>query len=79
LLKAVSHAVNTAAFSSRSAAGASVRCCAADICGKRGIMIKPFFDDAAQDDHSTKLYGHVTHTQFKQCLSVKVRSSGSCV
>jgi hypothetical protein len=35
-------------------------------------MIKPFFDDAAQDDHSTKLYGHVTHTQFKQCLSVKV-------
>uniref|UniRef100_A0A383W0A7 Uncharacterized protein n=2 Tax=Tetradesmus obliquus TaxID=3088 RepID=A0A383W0A7_TETOB len=44
----------------------------ADICGKRGIMIKPFFDDAAQDDHSTKLYGHVTHTQFKQCLSVKV-------
>jgi hypothetical protein len=49
----------------------------ADICGKRGIMIKPFFDDAAQDDHSTKLYGHVTHTQFKQCLSVKVRSSGN--
>lgn len=35
-------------------------------------MIKSFFDDAAMDDHSAKLYGHVTHTQFKQCLSVKV-------
>jgi hypothetical protein len=23
-----------------------------DVCGKRGVMIKPFFDDAAQDDHS---------------------------
>eukprot|EP00775_Hariotina_reticulata_P008738 gene8738-8918_t len=44
----------------------------ADICGKRGVQIKPFFDDAARDDHSTKLYGHVTHTQFKQCLGVKV-------
>jgi hypothetical protein len=28
--------------------------------------------DAANDDHSAKLYGHVTHVQFKQCLSVKV-------
>lgn len=23
-----------------------------EICGKRGVMIKPFFDDAATDDHS---------------------------
>ncbi len=89
-----------------------------DVCGKRGILLKPFFDDAAQvggggggawgrcvgggacvgwfvitqhlssrttlptktrpcdvrtqDDHSAKLYGHVTASQFKQCLNVKV-------
>eukprot|EP00877_Chromochloris_zofingiensis_P005200 jgi/Chrzof1/14681/Cz09g11260.t1 len=43
-----------------------------EICGKRGVLIKPFFDDAAQDDHSAKLYGHVTIPQFKQCLNVKV-------
>lgn len=42
------------------------------ICSRRGVLLKPFFDDAAQDDHSAKLYGHVTHTQFKQCLNVKV-------
>jgi hypothetical protein len=24
----------------------------AEICGKRGVMIKPFFDDAAQDEKS---------------------------
>lgn len=35
--------------------------------------MKPFFDDAAQDDHSTKLYGHVTTTQFRQCLSTKLQ------
>jgi hypothetical protein len=43
-----------------------------DVCGRRGVLLKPFFDDAAQDDHSAKLYGHVTYAQFKQCLSVKV-------
>jgi len=35
--------------------------------------VKPFFDDAAQDDHSTKLYGHVTMTQFRQCISTKLQ------
>eukprot|EP00879_Flechtneria_rotunda_P009058 GHRR01009483.1.p1 GENE.GHRR01009483.1~~GHRR01009483.1.p1 ORF type:complete len:230 (+),score=78.34 GHRR01009483.1:148-837(+) len=43
-----------------------------DTCSKRGILIKPFFDDAARGEHSAKLPGHVTCTQFKQCLSVKV-------
>jgi hypothetical protein len=41
-------------------------------CEKRGLVVKPYFDDAAQDDNSSKLYGHVTHTQFKQCLDVKL-------
>ncbi|KIY94280.1 hypothetical protein MNEG_13681 [Monoraphidium neglectum] len=41
-------------------------------CDKRGILLKPFFDDAAADDHSAKLYGHVTAPQFKQVLNVKV-------
>jgi hypothetical protein len=27
----------------------------AEICGKRGVMIKPFFDDAAQDEKSGEL------------------------
>lgn len=40
-------------------------------CSKRGMMLKPFFDDAAADDNSTKLYGHVTVSQFKQCMNVK--------
>ena len=36
-----------------------------EICGKRGVMIKPFFDDAAQDDHSGGWVGgwvHITLT-----------------
>jgi hypothetical protein len=41
-------------------------------CEKRGLVVKPYFDDAAQDDNSSKLYGHVTATQFKQCLDVKL-------
>lgn len=43
-----------------------------DIVGKRGTPVKPFFDDAAADDHSAKLYGHVTIPQFRQCLSTKL-------
>eukprot|EP00798_Chlamydomonas_sp_ICE-L_P014568 gene14568-20611_t len=39
---------------------------------KRGTPVKPFFDDAASDDNSAKLFGHVTHTQFKQCMSTKL-------
>ncbi|GBF96228.1 hypothetical protein Rsub_08773 [Raphidocelis subcapitata] len=56
----------------REARLAEVMARVSEICGKRGILIKPFFDDAAQDDHSAKLYGHVTASQFKQCLNVKV-------
>ncbi len=37
-----------------------------DIVAKRGTPVKPFFDDAAADDHSAKLYGHVTIPQFRQ-------------
>lgn len=43
-----------------------------DIVAKRGTPVKPFFDDAAADDHSAKLYGHVTIPQFRQCLSTKL-------
>jgi hypothetical protein len=34
--------------------------------------VKPFFDDAAKDDHSAKMHGHVTIPQFRQCLSTKL-------
>eukprot|EP00983_Pelagomonas_calceolata_P005569 182259-Pelagomonas_calceolata.AAC.2 len=37
-----------------------------------GTPVKPFFDDAAADDHSVKLYGHVTISQFRQCISTKL-------
>ncbi len=36
-----------------------------DIISKRGTPVKPFFDDAAADDHSAKLFGHVTIHQFR--------------
>ncbi len=45
----------------------------AELCSKRGVMFKSFFDDCAKGEHSAKVYGHVTVPQFKQCLSVKVR------
>lgn len=44
----------------------------ADKVYKRGTPVKPFFDDSAEDDHSAKLFGHVTYTQFKQCINVKL-------
>mmetsp|Transcript_9410 Transcript_9410/g.20056 ORF Transcript_9410/g.20056 Transcript_9410/m.20056 type:complete len:228 (-) Transcript_9410:593-1276(-) len=44
----------------------------ADIVARRGTPVKPFFDDAAANDHSAKLYGHVTVPQFRQCLSTKL-------
>lgn len=31
-----------------------------------------FFDDAARDDHSAKLFGHVTGPQFRQVLTTKL-------
>ena len=43
-----------------------------DIVTRRGTPVKPFFDDAALNDHSAKLFGHVTITQFRQCLSTKL-------
>lgn len=36
-----------------------------DIIARRGTPVKPFFDDAAQDDNSAKLFGHVTIHQFR--------------
>lgn len=39
---------------------------------KRGQPVKPFFDDAAANDHSAKLFGHVTIPQFRQTLSTKL-------
>lgn len=44
-----------------------------DIVTKRGTPVKPFFDDAAADDHSAKLHGHVTIPQFRQCLNTKLQ------
>jgi len=44
----------------------------ADICAKRGICLKPFFDDAARDDGSVKLFGHVTAAQFQRCMNIMV-------
>ncbi|KAF5836110.1 flagellar associated protein [Dunaliella salina] len=43
-----------------------------EIVNKRGTPVKPFFDDAAADDNSVKLYGHVTIAQFRQCISTKL-------
>ncbi|KAG1674131.1 hypothetical protein FOA52_015761 [Chlamydomonas sp. UWO 241] len=42
------------------------------IISRRGTPVKPFFDDAASDNNSSKLYGHVTLSQFRQCLSTKL-------
>lgn len=46
----------------------------AEVCGKRGIRIKPFFDDAAYESR-TAVYGHVTRSQFKQ---VRLSVTGAC-
>jgi len=43
-----------------------------DIVARRGTPVKPFFDDAAADNNSAKLFGHVTLSQFRQCLSTKL-------
>ncbi|PNH04231.1 hypothetical protein TSOC_009608 [Tetrabaena socialis] len=43
-----------------------------DVCFKRGQPVKAFFDDAASDDHSAKLVGHVTVPQFRQVLTTKL-------
>ncbi|KAG2483950.1 hypothetical protein HYH03_017196 [Edaphochlamys debaryana] len=44
----------------------------ADIVSKRGQPVKAFFDDAASDDNSAKLFGHVTAPQFRQVLTTKL-------
>lgn len=33
---------------------------------KRGILVKPFFEDASRDANSVRLINHVTPQQFKQ-------------
>ncbi len=47
-------------------------CMLLQMCAKRGLLVKPFFDDASKDDHSAKLFGHVTASQFRQCINVKL-------
>lgn len=44
----------------------------AEVCKRKGILVKPMFDDAASDNNSSKLVGHVTKHQFLQCLNVKL-------
>lgn len=44
---------------------------------KRGVSVKPFFDDAANNPNSMKLYGHVTTFQFKQVLNTSLHWSVS--
>ncbi|DBA80843.1 hypothetical protein WJX77_010114 [Trebouxia sp. C0004] len=41
-------------------------------CQIKGIMVKPFFDDAAHDKNSCHMVNHVTVSQFKQGLGVKM-------
>lgn len=42
------------------------------ICERRGMLVKPFFDDAARNRNSSCLVGHVTIGQFKQTLDVSL-------
>lgn len=39
---------------------------------KRGILVKPFFEDASRDPNSARMINHVTPQQFKQVLNVKL-------
>ena len=49
----------------------------AGITARRGTPVKPFFDDAAADDHSAKLFGHVTVPQFRcEVLHATTRHAG---
>lgn len=47
----------------------------AEITARRGTPVKPFFDDAAADDHSAKMVGHVTIPQFRCALEQQARLS----
>jgi hypothetical protein len=51
------------------------------IISRRGTPVKPFFDDAASDNNSSKLYGHVTLSQFR-CARMVVHgartATGAC-
>ena len=37
---------------------------------RRGMLVKPFFDDAARNKNSPCLVGHVTEKQFRQVVDV---------
>ncbi|CAG9463323.1 unnamed protein product [Pedinophyceae sp. YPF-701] len=39
-------------------------------CARRGVPVKPFFDDFARNKNSPCLVGHVTAKQFEQTLNV---------
>jgi hypothetical protein len=42
---------------------------------KRGVLVKPAFDDASRDANSVRLINHVTSSQFKQ---VRAPSTADC-
>lgn len=46
-----------------------------DIVARRGTPVKPFFDDAASNDHSAKMYGHVTVPQVRNPIRAPRRTS----
>lgn len=43
------------------------------ITNRRGILVKPFFDDFARNKNSSCLVGHVTEKQFRQTLDVHLQ------
>lgn len=60
----------------KEAALAAILSRVARVCSEKGVLIKPMFDDAANDSHSTAPFGHVTAAQFGRCLDVKVSARG---
>jgi hypothetical protein len=47
---------------------------------KRGILVKPFFDDASRDPNSVRMINHVTPQQFKQvCSKANTDNSHVCL
>jgi len=46
-----------------------------DITKRRGVLVKPFFDDAARNKNSSIMVGHVTEKQFRQTLDVNMQLS----
>jgi hypothetical protein len=47
----------------------------ASMVAKRGILVKPFFDDASRDPNSIRMINHVTPQQFKQVRFRAIQTS----